>query len=599
MSTVTNQEINETVEGATIPQAFLATAEKHADAVALRWKNEDGSPGSWTWSEYRALVARAAAGLQKLGLSKGDRLVLMLRNIPEFHVVDTAAAFLGVASISIYNSSAPDQVDYLVNHCEAKVAFVEDERFLERFRAVRSSLSHLEKLGALRDSQGDEFSWEDLVGETSADLDQLVGTAAPEDLATMIYTSGTTGPPKGVMISHYNVCWTVESLKRCIGWESYAGKKLVSYLPMAHIAERMVSHYQQIFLGFDVTACPEPTQVADYAREVKPNYFFGVPRIWEKLYAGVHAALAADPEREAKFRDAVAASTPIQERLAHGKATDEDKQTWAFLDEVAFSQVRTLIGMSECELAITGAAPIPAEMLGWFRAVGVPLSEIYGMSESSGPMTFTAWAVKPGTVGQEIPGCEVRLAEDGEVICRGGNVFQGYLKEAEKTADTIDAEGWLHSGDIGEIDADGYLRIVDRKKELIITAGGKNISPANLESALKMIPLVGQACAIGDQKPFVAALLVLDPDAAAAWAAAHGREGADLAELARDPEVIAEIEGALEEAMAGFNNAERVKKVHVLGEEWLPDSEFLTPTSKLKRRGVHQRYATEIEAFYS
>ena len=261
--------------------------------------------------------------------------------------------------------------------------------------------------------------------------------------------------------------------------------------------------------------------------------------------------------------------------------------------------MRALIGMDECKLAVTGAAPLPREMMLWFRGLGVPLAEIYGMSESSGPITFSPWIVKAGSVGKAIPGCEVRLADDGEVICRGGNVFQGYLKEDAKTAEALDSEQWLHSGDIGEIDADGYLKIVDRKKELLITAGGKNISPSNLESSLKMIPLIGQACAIGDGRPFVSALVVLDPDAAKAWAASKDLSDTSLEALARHPEIIGELEGAVEDAMKSFNNAERVKKISILGEEWLPDSDLLTPTSKLKRRGIHERYQAEIESLYT
>jgi long-subunit acyl-CoA synthetase (AMP-forming) len=270
------------------------------------------------------------------------------------------------------------------------------------------------------------------------------------------------------------------------------------------------------------------------------------------------------------------------------------------MDAAAFRNVRELVGLDQVEVVITGAAPIPAELLRWYRAIGVPLSEIYGMSESSGPMTWTARRVKAGTVGPAIPGCEVRLAEaDDEIICRGGNVFQGYLNDPEKTAEALDDDGWLHSGDIGRVDEDGYFSIIDRKKELIITAGGKNISPANLEASLKMIPLVGQACVVGDNKPFVAALVVLDPEVATAWAANHGIEFDTLADLARHPDVRAEVEAGVSEVMAGFNNAERVKKVEILGEEWLPDSDELTPTSKLKRRGVHKKYAEEIDSLYA
>jgi long-chain acyl-CoA synthetase len=527
----------------------------------------------------------------------------MLRNIAEFHVLDMATYFCGGTAISIYNSSSPDQIAYLVGHCEAHLGVVEDIGFLESFLKVRDELPALQHLGVLRDPDGrrpdDVFSYEDLLAADPVDLAEAASVAQPEDLATLIYTSGTTGPPKGVTITHQNVAWTIESLRRCIDFESYAGKRLVSYLPMAHIAERMVSHYQQAFLGYEVTCCPNPGDVAAYAREVRPQLMFGVPRVWEKLYGGVMGALGADPEKAAPSNGAVEAAKPLVDAIHWGAATAGQNAAYEARDAAAVANVRAMLGLDQVEVAITGAAPIPAELLSWFRAIRVPLSEIYGMSESSGPMTWTARRVKPGSVGPAIPGCEVELAEgDNEIICRGGNVFQGYLNDPEKTADTLDAEGWLHSGDIGQVDEDGYFTIVDRKKELIITAGGKNLSPANLEANLKLIPLVGQACAIGDNRPFVSALVVLDPEVATAWAGAEGIEFTDLNDLAGKPEVRAEIEKGLAEVMAQFNNAERVKKVVILGEEWLPDSAELTPTSKLKRRGVHAKYAEEIESIY-
>ena len=294
---------------------------------------------------------------------------------------------------------------------------------------------------------------------------------------------------------------------------------------------------------------------------------------------------------------AITTALPIALDRSWGRSTPEQEATWDALQAGAFQPVKQLLGLDEVEFAITGAAPIPRELLEWFRALGVPLSEVYGMSESCGPITWTPEKVKPGTVGPAIPGGEVRLTDDGEVICRGGNVFEGYLNAPDKTAATL-RDGWLHTDDIGVLDDDGYLRIVDRRKELIITAGGKNISPANLEAALKMIPLVGQACAIGDQRPFVSALVVLDPEVAPAWARANDLGDLALAELAEHPDVLAEIDRAVQEAMSKFNNAERVKKVKVLGLEWLPDSDELTPTSKLKRRCIHARYAEEIEALY-
>jgi long-chain acyl-CoA synthetase len=598
----TDAEISALVEGHTVARDFLATVEREGGRTALRTRGADGV--SWvetTYSELGELVARATAGLASLGVGRGDRVVLMLRNRPEFHVLDMAALCLGATPISVYNSSAPEQVAYLVGHAGGEVAIVEDDAFLARFNEVRDQLPRLRAVGVVEESTGPhDFTYASLLAHEPADLAEATATGRPEDLATVIYTSGTTGPPKGVMITNANVCWTVESLLQCIGWsrEELVGKRMVSYLPMAHIAERMTSHYQSAIVGYEVTTCPDATVVAEYLREVRPNILFGVPRVFEKIHAGLTAALAGDPDKERAFQEAVAAALPIAERRTWGEATEEDEATWAFLDDAAFRPIRELLGLDALDVAISGAAPIPAELLAWFRAIGVPLSEIYGLSETSGPLTWEPYRVKPGTVGPQIPGCEVALAADGEVIGRGGNIFTGYLDDPDKTADALDEQGWLHTGDIGVLDEDGYLRIVDRKKELIITAGGKNISPANLEAALKTIPLVGQACAIGDQRPFVSALVTLDPDVAPVWAAKHDLAGLSLAELAVHPTVLAELDRGLAEVMAPFNNAERVKKLSVIGDEWLPDSDVLTPTSKLKRRGVLGRYGDRIEALY-
>ena len=588
------------VAGQTVPKMFLQTVAEHGERVALRWKDEADAWHEMTFDEMAGQVARVATGLSNLGLGRGDRLVMMIRNQPEFHVIDTAALFIGATPVSIYNSSASDQIEYLCNDAEAKISIVEDIGFYQSFEKARPSIGSLEKVGIINDSDsGADFTYADLLASDPIDLQVAAQTAQPDDLATLIYTSGTTGPSKGVMIDHANVCWTVECLKRAFNLEDLAGKRIVSYLPMAHIAERMTSHYQTLFVGYEVTCCPDPREFAAYATEVHPNIMFGVPRIWEKLYGGIQAALAADPEKEKAVADGVAAAGPIREKMTWGTATPEEIETYEFLDAVAFSTIRGLVGLDQLEAAITGAAPIPAEMLSWFRTIGVPLSEIYGLSETCGPMTWEPYKVKAGTVGIACPGIEVKLDEDGEVMCRGGNVFRGYLNQPEKTAEVLDDEGWFRSGDIGEIDDEGYLKIVDRKKELIITAGGKNLSPSNLEAALKMIPLVGQAIAIGDQRPFVSALVVLDPDVAPSWAAANGVEYESLDALAEDEKVVATIEGGLADVMAGFNHAEQVKKVKVLGEEWMPDTDLLTPTSKLKRRGIHTRYADEIEALYA
>ncbi|MGH9084138.1 MAG: AMP-dependent synthetase/ligase, partial [Acidimicrobiales bacterium] len=464
---ITRAHLDEAVEGQTIISRFLETVQAHPGQVALREQQTDGSYREWTYAEYAERVAAAAAHLRSLGIGPGDRVVLMMRNVPAFHFVDFGVAFLGATAISIYNSSSPDQIAYLAGHCKAKLAVVEDDGFEERFVKVRDELPDLQAIVNLADDgvtdaffHGDEL---DLAGQ--------LGSCTPDTLATVIYTSGTTGPPKGVMLSHYNVVWTGEGYLQLLDVQP-VGFRAISYLPMAHIAERMSTHYLAAMGGYEVTTCPDPGQIAAYARDVHPQIMFGVPRVWEKIHAGVQAALGADADKKQKFDEAVAAAIPIVDRRTLGTATEEDDATWAFLDGVAFAGVRGLIGLDSLEFALTGAAPIPAELISWYRAIGVPLSEIYGMSESTGPMTWEPYRVKAGTVGVAFPGCDVFLADDGEVCIRGGNVFLGYLDDPEKTAEALDDDGTLHSGDIGEFDDEGYLRIIDRKKELIITAGG-------------------------------------------------------------------------------------------------------------------------------
>ncbi|MEL6892974.1 MAG: AMP-dependent synthetase/ligase [Actinomycetota bacterium] len=603
--TTTSAELHERIVGQSLPKRFLANVARNGDVEVLRWKTSTGDWASKTLADVAADTARLTAGLKDLGVGPGDRVVLMLANRPEFHALDLAVLFCGATPVSIYNSSAPDQIQYLVNDCGAKVAILEHADFLARFDQVREHLPTIEHIALIEPGEAEGvLRYEDLIAFAPADLAAEAETAQLEDLATIIYTSGTTGPPKGVMLSHRNIAWTLESVGQSMrdqtDIDDFAGKKHISYLPMAHVMERLLGHYYMIDFATSVACCPDTSQIAAYLGDVKPNVFIGVPRVWEKLYAGVNAALGADEEKAKQFDDAVAAAAPIMEKMTQGTATDEEIATWNFLDEVAFTTVRGLVGLDHVEIGITGAAPIPAEILEWFRAIGVPLTEGYGMSETTAVLSW-ANAAKPGYVGRAASGVEIKIADDGEILARGGNMFEGYLGLPDKTAETLDDDGWVHTGDIGELDDDGYLKIVDRKKELIITAGGKNVSPANLEAALKMIPLVGQACAIGDQKPFISALVVLDPDEAAAFAAERGLTGEDasLASLSTNPEVVEVVENGLTEAMADFNNAESVKKVTILGEEWLPDSDLLTPTAKLKRRGIHARFATEIEALYA
>ncbi|MBM3675255.1 MAG: long-chain fatty acid--CoA ligase [Actinobacteria bacterium] len=591
-----SDELGDLVRGRTVVTCFRDTVRRRPDAVALRWKDGEAWK-EWTWSDYADRVCRLAGALGDLGVRRGDRVVLMMRNRPEFHVADLAVLGCGATPISIYNSSSAEQVQYLASHCEASVAIVEDEGFLARFAEVRDQLPKLRELVMIDGRDDGAHAWDALLAHDPVDLDVAANVAQPEDLATVIYTSGTTGPPKGVMLDHENVCFTVECLRRCLEGMETEGRRMVSYLPMAHIAERMTSHYQGVTLGYEVSTCPDPGLIAQYLPQVRPEVFFAVPRVWEKIHAGVMAMALADPQRKADLEAALGVGLKVSDCRTRGEELSPDlAAAWEQAD-AGLSAVRALLGLDACVTAISGAAPISVDVFDFFRALGVPSSEIYGMSESSGPMTWEPFRIKAGTVGTQVPGCEVRLADDGEVICRGGNVFRGYLNDPEKTAEAL-IDGWLHSGDIGVLDAEGYLKIVDRKKELIITAGGKNISPANLESALKSQELISQACVIGDQRPFISALVVLDSEVAPGWAKRHGIEAVSLAELADHPEVRAEVEREVQAAMAPFNNAERVKKVEILHREWMPDSEELTPTMKLKRRGIHAKYAREIERIY-
>ncbi len=603
MAAVTSEDLARAVEGQTVSRLFRETVAARGDEAALRWQSGDEWQ-EWTWSDYAARATAVAGALRDRGVERGRRVMLMMRNRPEFHVADVAVLLCGATPISIYNSSAPEQIQYLVSHSAGTVAIVEDVDYLERLLKVRDELPTLKTIAIVDDpdqrAPADVLRWDSLLDASPVELHEAAELAQPSDLATVIYTSGTTGPPKGVMLDHANIAWTIESLERCLKLDRYADRRLVSYLPMAHIAERMVSHYMGVRFGYDVTTCPEPGLLAGYLGHVHPELLFAVPRVWEKIQTGVNTVLGADSDKLEGFRQARAVG--LQAALARARGEELPAGVRARYEQVeaeALRPVRELLGLDQLVTAISAAAPITKETLEFFLGLGLPIAELYGMSESSGPMTWAPYRVKPGTVGPAIPGCEVRLADDGEVICRGGNVFRGYLNDPEKTAETLDGEGWLHSGDIGQMDDEGYLRIVDRKKELIITAGGKNISPANLEAALKSLDLVGQACVVGDDKPFVSALVVLDLEYLPVWAQQHDIDVANVQDLVSHPKVLEAVEEGIRAANRNFSRVEQVKKFRVLADEWLPDSDELTPTMKLKRRGVLKKYAQEIEELYS
>jgi len=562
------QAIDQAIEGRTLCSAFAETAQRHPDTEALRSR----TPQGWlalTWSEYRDQVRDVTVGLTALGFQRGSFGAILMRNRPEHVIADLAILHAGGTPVSLYATLAPEQIAYILNHCEAPVLFIEDEGFLDRVRAVRDDLPHLRWIVQVEGAGGDSVAWAELRKRGRAEssrrpdaFEESWRQVTPDDLATLIYTSGTTGPPKAVMLDHHNVAWTIES-----GHLLVHGDRLISYLPMAHVAERFVGHWVPLVYGSTVTFCPELAELGRYLADVRPTFLFGPPRVWEKLHASIQAALGTAPDET--------------QRATMGKV------------------ILQKIGLNQCRIAMTGAAPIAPEVIDFFRGLGLPLTEIWGMSELTGPGSWRLEGFKLGTVGVSLAGEEVRLAEDGELLVRGGNVMRGYYKDPQKSAETLDVDGWLRTGDVASIDEEGNIRIIDRKKELIITSGGKNISPANLENLLKRHPLIGQACVIGDRRPYLTALVVLDGQVAVAWAQRQGIPAATLAELSRHPQVVAEIEGAVTAANQHVSRHEQIRCHAVLPAEWTAESEELTPTLKLKRRVILDKYAEVIELLYS
>jgi long-chain acyl-CoA synthetase len=586
------------LDAKTACEALQLTAEAHPDRVAIRTR---GDEFSCTWAEYAERVRSVAAGLAALGLEKDDTVAIMMVNRPEFHFADAAAMHLGAVPFSIYNTYTPEQIEHLVGDAGSKVAITE-QAFAERLLAARDASDALEHIVVVDGDPPDgAISLEELAGRGADDFDFEAAWKAvgPDDLLTLIYTSGTTGHPKGVQITHANICETVRSYDEMIRFPD--GGRIVSYLPMAHVAERNVSHYLPMLCGFTITCCPDARQVVEYLPEVRPSWFFAVPRIWEKLKAGLEQTMAKAPEEQREpMQKALAASLEKVRLEQRGEEVPEElAQAVARAEDQVFSKLRARLGLDELEACNVGAAPTPPEVIEFFHALGIPLAELWGMSETTGAGTCNPRErIKIGTVGPAGPGIDVKLADDGEVLIKGPVVMRGYRNLPEKTAETFTDDGYLRTGDIGEFDEDGYLRIVDRKKELIITAAGKNLSPANIEARLKQIPLVSQAIAIGDRRKFVSALLTLDAEAAKSWAAKHDADGDDLESLAAHEELLADVRRGLDEANEQLARVEQVKKFKLLPHDWEPGGDELTPTMKLKRKPIVEKYSDEIDSLY-
>jgi long-subunit acyl-CoA synthetase (AMP-forming) len=549
----------------TLCEAFQITAAERPDAVAHR---TPGDEVSVTWAEYAERVPRIAGGLAALGLERGDTLALMMVNRPEFNLIDCAALHLGLTPFSVYNTSSPEQIEYLFSNAENRAVVIE-KQFLPVVRAAAEKRGGMEQIVVIDADEPGTVSLERLeeLTESTFDFERTWKAVEPDDVATLIYTSGTTGPPKAVQITHSNALAEVRGMGRRLGTRPHG--RGTSFLPSAHIADRWSSHYQcSIVYGYTMTSIADPRAVLAALPEVKPTFWGSVPRIWEKLKAGLESQGVIDPSA---------------------------------LGEEQKAAIREKLGLDQVEALVVGAAPTPPEVLVFFQNLGLNICELWGMSETTSCATCNPREDnRIGTCGPPVEGVELKLADDGELLVRGPIVMKGYRNDPEKTAEALDDEGWLRTGDIGEIDDDGYLRIVDRKKELIINAAGKNMSPANIESRIKTAhPLIGQAVTIGDARPYNVALIVLDPEVSAAFAKEHGLADGSTAALAGDERVKQTIADAIDEANTHLSRVEQIKKFTILPEEWQPGGDELTPTMKLKRRPIDGKYADEIEALYA
>jgi long-chain acyl-CoA synthetase len=608
-------EIEGLIAGRTLCDELRDVAETSGDAYAYSDETGAGADADWqslTWSQARQRVLEVAAGFAALGLAPGERVVLMLPNRSEHVLADLGAVHTGGLGVTLYATLAPEQIAFVAADCEARIAVLDGAAELARWQPILEQLPGVKRI-IVRDPAacpvGDQYlTWADFVAlgrERSAagpgEIAARVAAIKPDDPLALLYTSGTTGNPKGVLLTHRNILYAMAAANRMglitphVRW--------VSYLPLAHIAERMLSIYAPIHTVGHVHFCPDATQLVRVIGKVRPTAFFGVPRVWEKIRAGIQALLTAeqDESKRATVSQAMEIGRRYVESCQYGQTRSPELEAqFRAADEQVLGPIRGLLGLGEATSALSGAAPLPPDVAAFLAGLGMKILDVYGMTETTGAFTANTPAeFKLGTVGRPSVGMEVMIAEDGEILVRGPLTTSGYLNRPGQTEALIDADGWLRTGDIGTIDADGFVRVTDRKKELIITAGGENIAPAAVESMLAAHPLIGQALAYGDRRPYVVALLTLDGEAAPAWARSRGITADSLAALASDPQVLAEVSAGVAAANEGLARVQQVKRWRLLPVEWTAETEELTPTLKLKRRVVHAKYADVIDSLYA
>ena len=602
-------DIETAIAGRTVADALAATVERYGDQPAYSDKADDRPEWrTFTWQQMYDLARDVAAALVDAGVEPGQTVAIMATNRIEHLLADMGAMLAGAVPMSIYNTLSPDQVGFISGQARPAAVFVETADHLERWRTTLTELGDVVAVVGIGDaSLGDPrfATWDAFVARGAAAdhdaVDARTAALTADDLATILYTSGTTGDPKGVELSHRNVLFDCAAGLRISGLEDT--NLTVSYLPYAHIAERILSLYIPQFHGdVHIYLVADPTLLIGALGDVHPRQFFGVPRVWEKIQSGLSGLLAMeqDAAKKTAIEGAMRVGTEYVESQQFGHTTSPELQArYDAVNEAVLGPIKAMLGLDQVIWAASASAPMPLDVARFFAGLGMSIYDIWGMTETCGGATACGpGAFKLGTVGRAYPGIELRVADDGELLARGPIMTAGYHRRPEATAGLIDADGWLHTGDIAAIDDDGFVSIVDRKKELIITSAGKNIAPSNIESLLKESPIVGHALAFGDNRPYVVAVLTLDGEVAPVVAQMGGVEFTDLADLAAKPEILAMAQEAVDRANARLSRPEQVKSFELLPVEWTAESEELTPTLKLKRRVVHAKYADVIDRLY-
>lgn len=604
------EEYEARILGLHMPATVRQAAEKYGDQPAFSDRFDVPEGETWstiTWAETWELTRRVAAALIDLGVEPGDPVAIMAANRTAHTLADYGAMTAAAVPMSIYNTLAQDQVAFIAGESRPVVVVLEDHDRYQRWEKALDEVDSIRHVVMLADADRVDdprvMTWDDLLarGEDTGAVDERMERITPDLPATFLYTSGTTGNPKGVVLTHHNVMYEAVSTLDAGGL--HGPQRTISYLPLAHIAERILATYAPPFLGSHVHAIPDPAGLLGALGEVHPTAFFGVPRVWEKIKTGISAKLAEDPDpaNQKLVTDAMAAGLAWTQAHEYGnEMTPEVEEAYAKADEAILGFLRLLLGLDQVKWAASAAAPMPLEVAKFMGGLGLRVYDVYGMTETTGAFTSNGPdAFKLGTVGRPNPGIEVRLDEDGEILCRGPVNTPGYYKQEGASRNLIDADGWIRTGDIGTVDEDGFYSVVDRKKELIITSSGKNIAPSNIENYLKESPIVGHAMALGDDRSYVVAILTLDGEIAPHVAAKMGIEFTDLADLSQKPEIRAMAQAAVDEANERLSRPEQVKAWELLPDEWTAESEELTPTLKLKRRVVRTKYSDVVDKLYT